>query len=152
MAWLPITYLHVEAALSGPELQAYRRVAGNAAGEDDDKLAEVIKQVTNEARSHIEDCAENKLGADGTLPERLHYHAVAIIRNRLMNRLGMAISKGREDEFDAAMKYLHRVSECKVKIERPDAEDIVEEATIPEIETVSGAETQSSRDQLGGLY
>lgn len=152
MSWLAITYTNVEAALSGPELQAYRRVAGNAAGEDDDKLAEVIKQVTNEIRSHIEDCAENRLGADGTLPERLHYHAVAIIRNRLMNRLGMAISDGRKTEYEDAVKYLHRVSECKVKIERPDAEDIVEESSLPEIEIVSGAEPQSTRQQLGGLY
>jgi len=150
--WLPITYTHVEAALSGPELQAYRRVAGDANGEDDDKLAEVIKQVTNEIRSHIEDCAENRLGADGTLPERLHYHAVAIIRNRLMNRLGMTISEGRKTEYEDAVKYLHRVSECKVKIERPDAEDIVEESSLPEIEIISGAPSESTREKLGGLY
>lgn len=152
MSWLAITYLDVEGSLSGPELQAYRRVAGNAAGENDDKLALTIKQVTDEFRGHIEDCAENKLGADGTLPERVHSHAVAIIRFHLLNRLGLTVSSGREKAYDVAVNFQHRVSACKVKIERPDAEDIVEESTTPEIETISGTETQSSRTQLGGLY
>ena len=62
MAWFSITEDDVQAALSGPELAAYRQKAGTASGGDDDKLQTVIDQVTNMIRAHIEDCPENRLG------------------------------------------------------------------------------------------
>jgi len=152
MSWTALTSGDIESALSGPELEAYRRKAGAADGRDDDKLASTIAQVTDEIRSHIEDCPENKIGAAGTLPERVHFHAVVMVRNRLMNRLGIKISDGRVTEYRDAVRFFERVSECKVKIERPDTADIVEESNTPEIEAVTTQTVQSSRTKLSGLY
>ena len=152
MSWSAITGSDVESALSGPELEAYRRVAGTSAGANDDKLAAVIAQVTDEIRSHIEDCPENRLGAAGMLPERCHFHAVVMVRQRLMNRLGLKINESRETEHKNALRFFERVSECKVKIESPDAGDVVTEAPLPQIETITGNVAQASREKLKGLY
>lgn len=152
MAWSAITASDIEAALSGPELAAYRTKAGASDGSDEDKLASIIAQVTDEIRAHIEDCPENRLGAAGTLPERVHHHAVAIIRYRLMNRLGLGISEGRTQEYRDARTFLERVSECKVKIELPDSGDIVTEANTPKIAVVEKITQQAKRENLSGLY
>ena len=152
MAWQALVAADVEAALSGPELEAYRRKAGDSYGDDDDKLAAIIAQVTDEIRSHVEDCPENQLGAAGTLPERLHYHAVAIVRYRLMNRLGLRVSEDRKQEYLDARRYLERVSECKVKIELPESADVVSEANTAGVEVITEQTTQASRTKLGGLF
>lgn len=152
MAWVAITSGMVETVLSGPELEAVRRVAGDAAGNDDDKLATVIGTVTDECRAKIEDCGENRLGAAGTLPERVHHHALAIIRQRLLTRLDLGVSEGRAAEYREALRFFDRVSECKVKIEAPDDEEVVTEAARPTVSVLNSGPTGMKRENIQGLF
>ena len=152
MAWRAITQADVETVLVGPELDAIRSAAGAADGSEDDKLSAIIATVTDECRAHIEDCPTNRLGAAGTLPERVIHHALAIIRTRLLSRLNMEQGETRANEHKEAVAFFQRVGECKVKIEQPDAEDIVEEANTPAMETVVSTTQQMTRDSLGGLF
>lgn len=152
MAWRAITEADVETVLLGPELESLRSAAGSADGSEDDKLSAIIATVTDECRAHIEDCSTNRLGPAGTLPERVIHHALAIIRTRILSRIGMEQSEIRATEHKEAVAFFHRVSECKVKIEMPDAEDIVEETNTPSMETVTSSTPQMGKQSLGGLF
>lgn len=153
MAWRAIIADDLETVLLGPELEAIRRVAGASDGSDDDKLGAVIATVTDECRAAIEDCPENRLGAAGTLPERVIHHALAIIRHRLLTRVKMASSEERTQEYRDARRFFERVSNCEVKIELPDDEDVVQEANTPEIDVVLETENQQmGKSNLQGLF
>lgn len=152
MAWRAITEADVETVLLGPELDSFRSIAGAADGTDDDKLAEIIATVTDECRAHIEDCATNKLGPAGTLPERVIHHALAIIRTRLLSRINAEETEVRAREYKDAVAFFHRVSECKAKIEKPEPDEIVEESNTPSMETVISSEPKMGKAQLGGLF
>lgn len=152
MAWSAISATDVEEALSGPELAAVRTRAGASDGSDDDKLAGIIAKVTDQVRGYIEACPKNRVGAAGTLPERVHLHAIALIRVALLNRLNLNVSEARMEEYKEARRYFERVSECKVSIEQPDGGDVVTEANSSEIETINKPTSQASRAKLNGLY
>jgi hypothetical protein len=152
MAWRAITEADVETVLLGPELESFRSVAGAADGTADDKLAEIIATVTDECRAHIEDCATNKLGPAGTLPERVIHHALAIIRTRLLSRINLEQGETRAGEHKEAVAFFLRVADCKVKIEKPDPAEIVEEANTPSMETVTRSDPKMSKEQLGRLF
>lgn len=150
--WRAITEDDVESSMAGPELDAIRRAAGDADGEDEDKLPAIIAAVTDEARAHIEDCAENRLGPAGTVPERVIHHAIAIIRVRLLSRVNMDTGDLRTAEYRDAVAFFRRVSECRVKIEAPDAGQVVDESVKPSVDVVTSTEQQMQKDNLGGLF
>ncbi len=150
--WRAITEADVETVLLGPELEAIRSAAGAADGSEDDKLDAIIEKVVNACRSHIEDCETNRLGPAGTLPERAIDHALVIIRTRLLSRINLELGETRAREHKEAVDFFHRVAECKVKIEMPDAEDIVQETNTPSMETVVSSTPQMGKQSLGGLF
>lgn len=150
--WRAITETDVETVLAGPELEAIRSAAGAADGDDADMLPAIIATVTDEVRAHIEDCAENRLGAAGTVPERVIHHALAIIRNRLLSRLGMEAGESRNVEYRDAVAFFRRVSECQVKIEQPDDADVVSEANTPTVDVVTSTTQQMGKANLKGLF
>lgn len=152
MSWRALTETDVETVLLGPELESFRSVAGAADGSEDDKLDAILATVTDECRAHIEDCATNRLGPAGTLPERVIHHALAIVRQRILSRIDIESSETRTREYKDAVAFFHRVSECKVKIEKPDPDEVVEEANTPKVETVVSSEPQMGKTQLGGLF
>lgn len=115
--WRELTENDVLAALSEPESTAYQSAA---IGAGQDVLAEITAQVVQECRAHIADCARNSLAAGATLPERVMYHAVALIRYRMLTRLDMEASEDRRREQRDAVEFFRRVSECKVAIEPGD--------------------------------
>lgn len=138
--------------MAGPELDAVRRAAGGSDGEDADMLPATIATVTDEVRAHIEDCPENRLGPAGTVPERAIHHALAIVRHRLLGRLNMDAGETRNAEYRDAVAFFRRVSECRVKIELPNPEDVVVEGNIPSTEVVTETPAQMGRTNLGGLF
>jgi Protein of unknown function (DUF1320) len=150
--WIAITATDVESVMAGPELEAVRRAAGDADGDEADMLPAIITTVTNEIRAHIEDCSENRLGAAGTLPERVHHHALAVIRYRLLSRLDMGVGEGRQKEYDDATAFFRRVSECRVKIEQPDDADVVREANTPTVDVVTQTTQEMGKASLKGLF
>lgn len=152
MAWEAITSTDVETVLNGPELEAVRRVAGDAAGDDEDKLAAVIATVTNECRAFIEDCAENRLGAAGTLPERTHHAALAIIRYRLLTRLDIPVSDARTSEWREALRFFEKVGRCEVKVEAPEDADVVSEAPASTMTVIQSGPSQMTKDNIKGLF
>lgn len=117
MSWRTVTEADVLNALSAPESAAYQSAA---AGDNQDVLAEITTQVVNECRAHIADCERNSLAAGETLPERVIYHAVALIRFRMLTRIDMEVSEDRRREQRDAVEFFRRVSECKVAIEPGD--------------------------------
>lgn len=150
--WRAITEDDVEASMAGPELEALRRAAGDSDGADEDKLPSIIATVTDEVRAHIEDCEENRLGPDGTVPERVIHHAVAIIRVRLLSRVDMDGGDLRTAEYRDAVTFFRRVSECRVRIEQPDPDEVVEESNSPTVDIVTSTDSQMHKDQLKGLF
>jgi hypothetical protein len=115
--WRELTEDDVLAALNEPESTAYQ-TAVIAAGQD--VLADITGQVVAECRAHIADCARNSLAPGLTLPERVLYHAVALIRFRMMTRLDIEVGEDRRREQRDAVEFFRRVSECKVAIEPGD--------------------------------
>ncbi len=145
--WRELTENDVLAALNAPETMAYQSAA---IAEDQDVLAQTIAQVTQECRSHIADCPGNTLAAGNTLPERVIYHAVALIRFRLMTRLGLEVNEDRRKEQRDAIAFFYRVSECKVAIEKPEGAT-EDSGSTPKITVISSRRTIASRDKLSGL-
>jgi hypothetical protein len=84
--WRELTEADVLGAMNAPETAGYQAAA---AGDGQDVLADITAQVVQECRAHIADCERNSLAAGDTLPERVMYHAVALIRYRMLTRLDM---------------------------------------------------------------
>lgn len=115
--WKTLTESDVLAALSAPETAAYQTAAR---GRGQNVLADIITQVVDECRAHIADCKHNTLAPGNTLPERVMFHAVVLIRYRLMTRLNLEVSEDRRKEQVQSVEFFRRVSECKAAIEPGD--------------------------------
>jgi hypothetical protein len=145
--WRELTEDDVLAALNAPETAAYQSAAISAG---QDVLSDITGQVVQECRAHIADCARNALAAGATLPERVMYHAVALIRYRMMTRLDMEVSEDRRREQRDAVDFFRRVSECKVAIEQPEGETD-DSSGGPNVETLNSRPRIAGRSQLSGL-
>jgi len=148
MAWRLLIEADILTGLTGAETAAFTTAALKAGQAN--PLQEVIDQVTQEMRGHIADCERNALAAGVTLPDRCVLHAVAIVRYRLMSRLGLRVADGREQEYRDARRFLERVSECKVRIERP-AGEVAEEESSAGMEVVRTPERNMTATKLKGL-
>jgi hypothetical protein len=122
MAWREIYEQDLVTQISGAELDAIRQ-AVLAEGQADPVLP-TIQQVTGEVRGYVAGCAANTLGAEGTVPEELIGHAVAIVVMRIMGRPAAAIidskSGARADAAATALSVLRDVAACKFKIAQPE--------------------------------
>ena len=146
--WRAITEADLTSALSGPETTAYRSRL-TATGQAD-TLPAVISQVTGEVREAIRSCARNRLTEDAALvPEGLIYHAVAIVRYRLMTRLGMSINDDRKEEWRAATRALERVARCELVVE--DIDDPSRVNQPGGVELVGRRTRVATNDLLRGL-
>lgn len=147
MAWREITATDALGAMNAAETAAYQ---GAVIGQGQDPLAQITAQVVQECRGHIADCAQNKLAEGSTLPERVHYHALALIRFRSLTRLDLEVSEDRRKEQRDAIAFFHRCAECKVSIEQPvGATD--ESGAVQTITLLSKNERQATRQNLSGL-
>ena len=134
--------------LTGPETAAFKSAALRAG--QSDPVPEIMEQVTNEVRAHIADCDRNRLAAGLTLPERCILHAVALVRYRMMTRIGIGVSDEREVEYRDARRFLERVSECKVRMEWPEGE-VADDGGSPTIEVTRTGGRRASHEDLQGL-
>jgi phage gp36-like protein len=148
--WREITEDDVLAALNFAESSAYQ-TAVVAPGQY--PLDDIIKQVVQECRAHIADCQHNTLAPGDTLPERVIYHVVALIRFRMITRLDMEVSDDRRREQRDAIEFFRRVSECKVAIEPGDG-SAKEDGSDSKASPRPGIKARSrnfSRDQQAGI-
>lgn len=148
--WREITETDAHNAMNAAETAAYQ-VAVIGAGQD--PLAEITAQVVQECRGHIADCQHNTLAAGNTLPERTLYHALAMIRFRMLTRLDLEVSEDRRKEQRDAIAFFTRVADCKVAIEPGDgtgAEDGTDSMASPR-PGITGRTRNFSRNQQEGI-
>jgi len=148
--WRELTEDDVLAALNEPETIAYQTAAVSAG---QDVLSEITAQVVQECRAHIADCRHNTLAAGNTLPDRVMYHAVALVRYRMMTRLDIEVSEDRRREQRDAVEFFRRVSECKAAIEPGDG-TASEDGTDAQASPRPGITARSrnfSRNQQDGI-
>ena len=122
--WRSITELDVLAAMNAAETPAYQLAV---IGVGQDPLAEITEQVVQECRGHIADNPANSLAPGSTLPERVFYHSVAMIRFRMLTRLNLEVSDDRRKEQRDAIAFFIRVADGKVALEAGDGSGSVDD-------------------------
>ena len=104
--------------ISGPELEAIRAAALGTGQVD--PIQPTLDLVTREVRGYVAACANNTLGAAGTLPDELIAHTVALAIMRIMPRAaGLVIGESREKAAEAARAVLRDVAGCRMALEQP---------------------------------
>lgn len=151
--WRAITEDDIRAAWTAPEDEAYR--SRLLAGGQADPLPVVIAQVTLQVRNAIRSCPKNKLDADTTtLPEGTIFHAVAIIRHRMLSRFAIGEDDqpgdARSGEYREALRYLELVRSCKEIIDQPDG-DGTEVKDGGSLEQITPNRRRADREGLKGL-
>ena len=119
--WITITETHLKTRLSDPELTAFKSVA-LAAGQAN-PVSEIIADVTNLIRGYVANCQRNRLGSDGTIPDKLLSSALAIIVMQVMTRAaGKVIDPNgvRQKASEDAIRLMEQVAGCKFAVEIPD--------------------------------
>jgi phage gp36-like protein len=147
MAWIQLTRTNVLSALNSAEEAAY-----NAAVTGDiDPAEEILLTAVREARGHIEDHPGNRLAAGDTIPERIEHHVLAIVRFRIMTRLDISVSEDRRQEYRDARRFLERVSEGKVSIEKPSGAVDNSAAAGGTMEVIESSPDTLDREGLSAL-
>ncbi len=120
MAWRPITDDDLQSAINSFEDEGFRTKL--LAEGQTDPYAKIFGQVTVMFRDAIRSCARNILDPDPTtLPEGAIFHAVAIIRHRLITRFDIGeVTQARLDEHKAAEKYYAGLPSCSPLVEIPE--------------------------------
>lgn len=129
--WRKITEDDLLSAISAAEDAGIRRklVTDNQT----DPLQQIIAQQTLTFREAIRSFSGNQLAADpATLPEAAIFHAVAIIRHRLIGRLGVSeMTEDRKLEYRAANKYLEGLTRGEPRVEDPNQGETAKPAVAP---------------------
>jgi phage gp36-like protein len=116
MSWITLTQNDLLSALNASEAAAYNAAVTGAI----DPADEIILSAVHDARGLIENAPGNELAAGDTVPNRLKHQILAIVRFRILTRLDIAVSEDRRTEYRDARRFLERVSEGKVRVEKPD--------------------------------
>lgn len=121
MSWTAITQDDLLSAMSETESTAYRTKL-IATGQTD-PFDEIKEQVTREIRGAIRSNPRNSVDTDTTtLPASAHYHAVVLIRHRLLTRVDIEVSDARREEYRTAQSYLKQVAKDLI-VESPTGAD-----------------------------
>lgn len=145
--WITPTEADLLTVLSGPELDAYRNAA-KAAGQAD-PVAPTIAQVTALVRGYVGAFSRNRLGASGTIPEKLLAPALDLLALRLPQRVRINPNEARKTNAMAALKLLEQVASGHFDIEEPSTTDDESSATAPK-PTISARAPQYRASQQEG--
>jgi hypothetical protein len=121
VSWITLTVADVARKLTGPELEACRTAAIEAAQPDPVPL--LIEDAVGKIRGYCATCSRNKLGPANTIPERLVDTALVLIRWSALNRMpdvGLT-TEARRTEYTDAISLLKEVAACDFTIEAPDS-------------------------------
>jgi hypothetical protein len=134
--------------MAGTELAAYR-TAAKAEGQED-PLPGRITAVVRFVRGKAAACEKNTLGPAGTIPDEVLDDAIAIIRLRLINRVGATVSDERKTAAKEALTTMRELARCEIAIEQPEMPS--EEVTASGgIEVARQRCRLTGRDNLKGL-
>lgn len=151
MAWRTVTESDLLQKFSGDELEALRS-AGLASGQAD-PIAGNIRQLVDFVRGYISTHPSNRLGPDGTLPERLILPAIDYLVVDVSSRVaGMLIDLNdtRKGAKADAVRLFERVSVGLFRVE--DATEFAaDSAPVVAVEQAGGSPNNVSRDTLAGL-
>lgn len=148
-AWRIVTDEDVLSALNSAELAAYRRILAEEDGSDGDVLPDIIDTAVMEARGRIAACGRNTLATGLTVPEVVIHHLVAIVRYRLLTRLGIRAKEERAQEYKDARRFFEEIARCMVAIPSPDGvDDTAQSNPVP---TVKSRPPRFSRHQQDGI-
>ena len=151
MAWRTVTENDLKQKFSGDELEAVRS-AGLADGQAD-PIPGHLKNVTDFVRGYIKAWPPNKLGAEGTLPERLILPAIDYLVVEVCSRVAgllIDLNDTRRQARKDALALFDRVATGRYAIESPTVE--VDEGEPGSAAELAGAQTNLvSRETLAGL-
>jgi|GEM_PF-1351441 len=151
MAWRAIRESDIDTRLSATELAGIRA----RAAEGTDPVAESMALVTERVRGHVAAQPANRLGPEGTLPERLIGAAAALLVVELYSRtagLLIDLNETRKDAAKSAETLLRDVSRGAFAVELPAAgTESAEDAKAAAAELVTRSERPLLRRDLEGL-
>lgn len=150
MSWREITEDDLRSAITDEEDAALRsRLVSSG---QTDPFTVVRGQVTGSFRDAIRSHADNVLHAEATyLPEGAIYHAVAVIRYRLLTRFcSELITDDRRAENKSAEAWLKEVRRGHEKIE-PAYGTGTEVAGAGQVEQITPTRRRADREGLKGL-
>jgi hypothetical protein len=154
VSWRALTEDDIRAAMAGPEDTAYRETL-LATGQSD-PLPEIMSQVTAQVRNAIRSCAKNQLHADASyLPEGAIFHAVSLVRYRLLSRFAIGEQEqpgdARTNEYREALRWLELVRSCREVVEQPGGTGSETGPGGGTLEQITPSRRRADREGLRGL-
>ncbi len=118
--WVTPTVSDIESRLATAELEAVRDVEVGTFQRNpiDDTIANAVAEVRSRISAHPRN---PELGEEGTIPNALMAHFLALVRYRLLTRLPLAslVTEDRRNEYEDALKALEHVAEGRYYIDPP---------------------------------
>lgn len=152
--WIELTEALIANRLTGAELTAMKSAALGAGQSGATVLSDAISAVVREVRGYVAGNKNNVLGDGETIPDELEHAALAVLRQRLGNRLpGLArlfAGEDRKAEYDDAMKLLRDVADGKFGIVPPTTEAAAQ-AGGPSVALVNSRSRVAKPSDLSGL-
>lgn len=149
--WITVTEAHLQQAISGPELDAFR-AAALASGQTD-PVTGIVAEITQEIRGYVAACTRNQLGPSGTIPDELLHAFLSLFVPRFQSRAGGVVidpNGQREREVSAARQLLGQVASCKFAIVQPVAPDT--SSTVGgSVQVICPGERTASRQKMSGI-
>lgn len=146
--WITLTPKHLLSALTRKEREDFGRTSADV--ETDDRVPEILSDLTAEIRGYIGSWAQNAtLSADASqIPPEFKAKALSIARWRLLISIpGYSPGKAREMDFEKADAFFTDVAKGRI---RPAPADDAVPNTVPEEERQPGVEIVSSRPSRTG--
>ncbi len=151
MAWRALTASDINTQLSATELASIRAQAASGTDPVSDSSALVAERVRGYVAAH----PSNRLGAAGTLPERLIGAAVALLVLELYGRtagLLIDLNDTRKKAAESAVTLLRDVAAGRFAVELPESgTESAEDAKSASAELVTASARPLLRDDLAGL-
>ena len=152
MAWRAMTEADLLVAMSNDELELVRDTA--LANKQADPIAAAILHVVNHIRGFIAGNPNNRLGAEGELPESLIAPAADLLVVRLPSRVsGLSIDIGdvRKKAAATAEAMLRDVAKGVFFIEDPDTYDEISEAANDNAPSMNDKDLNFSQTAQDGI-
>lgn len=147
MSWRVLDLDDLLTGISGPLEQALRTAARK--GGQSEPVEETRVAVTEFVRGQV-GAGGSTLGPNGQVPTATVFHAASVWRMRASSRLGLKNPEDWRVEYDAAISYLTKCAEGKIKFSSPDDPSAVQVA-MGGAEVVSAPPRRNTRETLSGL-
>lgn len=153
-AWITLTRDHLISALSNKEREDFGKTS--TANPGDDRIPEILADLTAEIRGYIGSCSQNTLSAVETaIPSEFKAKAISVARWRLLISMpGYSPGDSRKLDFEKANSFFKDVAMCKIRpAPAPDAVPSEVPLQEPEhgVQIVSAPGLRTGRRRMNGL-